>query len=352
MKAQPAILEPRASATLDDYVTDLAWSGDGTRLAIAGGEGRVFLARHDAGSSSLAVRELGEHLMGALAVAWRPKAESFVTSGQDNAIAFWDGTSGAEQRRIRPAMAWTEHLAWSPDGMRLASAAGKQLTLWSPEGEKQHAFAPHAGAVSALGWDKPGRDLAAATNGAMVIHRIEPPRYVSRHYKWPASCQTVAFSPNGRVIASGMQDGSLHFWYLSNARDSQMRGYPGKVNLTSWSGDSRWLASNAANEVVCWDFSGKGPEGSRPVQLSGHTDRIGKRAYNMKLSQRRAEAVKRYLVTKYLRPEVIETSGVGPDRPVTKPGDCANMEFNALIGCLQPDRRVEIAVRGAAPTKN
>jgi len=66
VKAQPAILEPRATATLDDYVTDLAWSGDGTRLAIAGGEGRVFLARHDAGSSALAVRELGEHLMGAL----------------------------------------------------------------------------------------------------------------------------------------------------------------------------------------------------------------------------------------------------------------------------------------------
>lgn len=88
------------------------------------------------------------------------------------------------------------------------------------------------------------------------------------------------------------------------------------------------------------------------LTVTGHTDRIGKRAYNMKLSQRRAEAVKRYLVTKYLRPEVIETSGVGPDRPVTKPGDRANMEFNALIGCLQPDRRVEIAVRGAAPTKN
>ena len=71
-----------------------------------------------------------------------------------------------------------------------------------------------------------------------------------------------------------MQDGSLHFWYLSSARDSQMRGYPSKVNLTSWSSDSRWLASNAGNEVVCWDFGGKGPEGTRPAQLSGHTDRV------------------------------------------------------------------------------
>jgi WD40 repeat protein len=270
----PALLEPRASATLDDYVTDLAWSSDGTRLAIAGGEGQVFLATHAPGSKSLAVTALGNHGMGALAVAWQPRGSIVASSGQDNAIALWDGASGAERRRWRPAMAWTEHLAWSPDGTQLASAAGKALSLWSPEGERVHGFEPQPGAIAAIGWDKPGRDLAAATNGAMVVHRIEPPKYATRQYKWPASCQTVAFSPNGRVIASGMQDGSLHFWYLSSARDSQMRGYPGKVHLTSWSGDSRWLASNAGNEVVCWDFSGKGPEGTKPVQLSGHTDRI------------------------------------------------------------------------------
>lgn len=88
------------------------------------------------------------------------------------------------------------------------------------------------------------------------------------------------------------------------------------------------------------------------LQVTGHTDRIGKRAYNMKLSQRRADAVKSYLVTKYLRPEVIQTLGVGPDRPVTQPGDCVDLKFKALIGCLQPDRRVEIEVRGAVPAQN
>ena len=99
MKGPAAILEPRASTTLDDYVTDLAWSRDGARLAIAGGEGRVFLASHDAGAATLAAREVGEHAMGALAVAWQPGADAFVTSGQDNAIAFWDGASGDERRR-------------------------------------------------------------------------------------------------------------------------------------------------------------------------------------------------------------------------------------------------------------
>ena len=193
MKAQPAILEPRATATLDDYVTDLAWSGDGTRLAIAGGEGRVFLARHDAGS--LAVRELGEHLMGALAVAWRPKAEAFVTSGQDNAIAFWDGVSGAEQRRIRPAMAWTEHLAWSPDGSQLASAAGKrwdasgygcygavkeairQLTRaaaceWGQDNIRSNVLLPLAESAGLKGWAAARPDEAAAYFATIPLRRV------------------------------------------------------------------------------------------------------------------------------------------------------------------------------------
>lgn len=269
----PALLEPRASVTLDDYVADLAWSPDGSRLAVAGGEGKVYLVSRGA-AAQLDTRILGDHGLGALAVAWQPGGEVVASSGQDNAIALWDAAQGTELRRLRPAMAWTEHLAWSPDGQRLASAAGKVLSLWSMQGELQHRFDAHAGAIAALAWDRPGRDLAAATNGALVIHRIEAPQPVTRQYKWPASCQTASFSPNGRVIASGMQDGALHFWYLSSGKDSQMRGYPGKVHLTGWSGDSRWLASNAGNEIVCWDFSGKGPEGSKPVQLSGHTDRV------------------------------------------------------------------------------
>ena len=95
--------------------------------------------------------------------------------------------------------------------------------------------------------------LFAGYNGAMVVHRVEPPRFEMRQYKWPASCQTVAFSGNGRVLATGMQDGSVHFWYLSSGKDSQMRGYPGKVHLTAWTGNSRYLATNAGNDLVLWD---------------------------------------------------------------------------------------------------
>ena len=126
----------------------------------------------------------------------------------------------------------------------------------------------------ALAFDRPGTDLGVALNGEIAVHRIEKSRYETRRYKWPAACLTVNFSGNGRFLASGMADGSLHFWNRSTGKDSQMRGYDGKLELVGWSDNSRYLASSAGNEVVLWDFSGKGPEGTRPIVLNGHTERV------------------------------------------------------------------------------
>jgi len=264
-------LEPRASLSFDDYVTDCAWSPDGTRLAVAGGEGKVGLVSV---GDPFALQQIGGHLLGALAVAWQPRAQRFATSGQDGYIALWDATGGTQLKRWKPGVAATQSLAWSPDGELLASAAGKVVCLWSAGGDKVHAFAPAASTAVAVTFDKPGTDIGVALNGEIAVHRVEKSRYETRRYKWPAACLTVNFSGNGRFLASGMADGTLHFWNRSTGKDSQMRGYDGKVQLVGWSDNSRYLASSAGNDVVLWDFSGRGPEGTRPIVLSGHTDRI------------------------------------------------------------------------------
>ncbi|MCX7892940.1 MAG: OmpA family protein [Burkholderiales bacterium] len=93
----------------------------------------------------------------------------------------------------------------------------------------------------------------------------------------------------------------------------------------------------------------------KPIALEviiaiGHTDRIGSKEYNQKLSVRRAEAVKAYLVSKGIEPNRIYTEGKGLTQPVK---DCPNPSakgpvktFQELIACLQPNRRVEIEVVG------
>ena len=81
----------------------------------------------------------------------------------------------------------------------------------------------------------------------------------------------------------------------------------------------------------------------------GHADRIGTDAYNQRLSVRRADAVKAYLVSKGTAQNRVYTEGKGEKQPVT--GDkCKGMgedrKNKKLIECLQPDRRVEIEVIG------
>ena len=78
----------------------------------------------------------------------------------------------------------------------------------------------------------------------------------------------------------------------------------------------------------------------------GHTDRIGSAAYNQKLSEKRAAAVKDYLVAKGIPANRVYTEGKGKTQPKTKPNDCKGPKSAKVIACLQPDRRVDIELIG------
>jgi OOP family OmpA-OmpF porin len=77
------------------------------------------------------------------------------------------------------------------------------------------------------------------------------------------------------------------------------------------------------------------------VRIEGHTDSIGTEAYNLRLSQRRANAVKRYLVSKGIAADRLETVGMGEGQPVapnTNPDGSDNPEGRAM------NRRAELHV--------
>jgi OmpA-OmpF porin, OOP family len=81
------------------------------------------------------------------------------------------------------------------------------------------------------------------------------------------------------------------------------------------------------------------------IRIVGHADRIGGDAYNQRISEQRAAAVKEYLL-KAASVQNIRTAGMGKSQPVT--GDaCKRVQMRPrLIECLQPDRRVDIEIFG------
>ena len=82
------------------------------------------------------------------------------------------------------------------------------------------------------------------------------------------------------------------------------------------------------------------------ILVVGHTDRIGGDAYNQKLSEKRAAAVKEYLVAKGIEANRVYTEGKGEKQPVTGDKCKGESKSKALIDCLQPDRRADIEIIG------
>ena len=82
------------------------------------------------------------------------------------------------------------------------------------------------------------------------------------------------------------------------------------------------------------------------VVIEGHTDRLGSQQYNQKLSEKRADSVKKYLVSKGVAAGKIETIGMGKTVPATFCPDAKDRK--ALIACLAPSRRAIVSIKGPA----
>lgn len=78
------------------------------------------------------------------------------------------------------------------------------------------------------------------------------------------------------------------------------------------------------------------------VTITGHADRIGDATYNQRLSERRAAAVRQYLIDKRaLEPHLMKAEGKGETEPKVA---CEGGRGQALIECLAPNRRVDVVI--------
>lgn len=104
--------------------------------------------------------------------------------------------------------------------------------------------------------------------------------------------------------------------------------------------------NNAAKARLDKDVMGRIATCARleSVVIEGHTDRLGSQQFNQKLSEKRADAVKAYLVSKGVAKDKIETIGMGKTVPAKFCPDSKNRK--ALIACLAPNRRVAVSVKG------
>lgn len=150
---------------------------------------------------------------------------------------------------------------------------------------------------------------------------------LARSFYWmPASCaslvQPVAATVAAAAPAVGHYTLKADALFAFDRADIDSIRPEGLVALNHIAGDLNAHAAQIAS-----------------VSIKGYTDRLGGEPYNRALSQRRADAVRNYLVSHGVDASKISAEGLGSATPLV---DCMNVGRRALVACLAPNRRVEV----------
>ena len=260
VSAVEASMRLAAVVTLDDWVHALAWSPDGGRVAAACADGTV--ATVDGEERVAAVQR---HSAAATTVAWSQRG--VLASGGEDGCVLIDGHS----HKLGPA--WVQQVAWRPDGAMLAAAHRRAVHVLGADGAALAVSADLPATVACVEWHPRGVEVAAGTYGGVHLLRGRDAGPARRLF-WTGSVLAVAISPDGRRLAHGNQDASVHFWDLQRGTELEMWGYATKVRQLAWRHDGRLLATGGGTSATVWNFKGRGPAGSRPDELDHHTEPI------------------------------------------------------------------------------
>lgn len=262
-------VKPLWAKAAADHAIALGWSNDGKHLAAAASAGPVTVFDAASGAETL---QVPGHVGGTLALGWSPAAAVLATAGKDGRVRLWDAR-GRETAVLAAAAPWVEHVAWRPDGSSLAAAAGRTVHVWDSVGRHFADLTGHPSTVSDLAW-KPGCAVVSAlVYGGVMLWTLRgdgPPTF--QLFPWKGSPLRLAWSPDGKMLAHGNQDATIHFWYAETAEELQMSGYPTKVRELSWDATSRYLATGGGPAVCVWNCGGAGPAGTTPTILEGHVE--------------------------------------------------------------------------------
>lgn len=261
------------TASIDDYPTAVTYTPDGTLCAVGTSGGELVVV--DSATGKVQWRAPA-HPGGLLGVTASDRL--FATCGQDGRALLFDH-HGVVRAELPGAAPWVEHVAFSPDGRRLATASGKLVRVWNDDGSPDRESPAHPSTVTAMCWSRSGASLASTCYGGAYLWDVKG-EAAARHLPFKGSLISVAWSPDERVIACGSQDCSVHFWRLPHGKDSEMTGYPFKPKALAWDARSSLLATGGDASICLWDFAGRGPEGTAPIVLESHLGQVTALAFH------------------------------------------------------------------------
>jgi eukaryotic-like serine/threonine-protein kinase len=278
----------------------VAFHPHGKRIALAGHDGTLRLLDAATGREMLTIFA---HPIPVTDVEFSRDGNKLASASYDHTARVWDATQLAGDPQAGHCVTLTGHkalvsgVAFSPDGRWLASSSwDATVKLWELLGKGQPgapgrialrytlrghsdrvagvAFSSDKRTLASASWDKTVRlwDLQAPEGDALAERRSIP--LTQRAF-------SVAFSPDGQLVAVGQANGIALFDPATGKKAHPFKGTPAPVPSVAFSPDNRWLISSGASDpaIKVWDVAGDehrfeirhpcAPNGSAPVSPDG-----------------------------------------------------------------------------------
>jgi WD40 repeat protein len=209
--------EPETFNAHKKIITSLAFNSDGTTLASASKDGSIQLRSSDGKTWNHSPRSLLEQAEPIWSIAFSPKENRTLVSGDDNGlITFWDVPSGTQVGTLPKQEHPVSSVAFSLDGKILASGlTDGTIVLWNVA-TRQGSPLPgpgHADAVLRMAFSPDGSLLASVSHdNAVILWDVVTGQRSDIFLEHTASVRGVAFSPDGKTVASCSDDKSIILW--------------------------------------------------------------------------------------------------------------------------------------------
>ena len=272
-------------------IRSVRFSPDGKTIATGSDDGTVRLWNADTGRS---IKTLKGHKMWVSSVSFSPDGKTLASASLDTTVRLWDVKTGKILKTLTAHTSSVSSVSFSPDGKTLATGSGDgTVRLWDVDrgsilktltghigGVRRVCFSPDGKTVVSGGWNDTVRlwDVETGRNIKTLIGHTSYVSSVSFSLDGNENAN-VPFSPDGKTIASGSSDGTVHLWDAETGKHIKtLEGHTNFVNIVRFSPDGKTIASGSSDSTVrLWDVeTGKHIKTLEEHRRAGHR-RVGHR---------------------------------------------------------------------------
>ncbi len=232
----------------DGPIHAITWRADGRALAWAGSKerGRFYIWEEgQPAPASFTAPAMNGPDPAHQRVAWGTEARSLAMGGAFPAsLVIWDPLEQKMAKRLKADGRGLTHIAWNPDGKRVAAATiDGDIRLWNVEsGQPPQSIAAHHGQIAECCWSADGKRLASGGEDNLVrIWNAETGQQLNRLPGHRAAVSSVDWTSREDWIVSGARDGTVGLWRPDESLGSIT--IPGR-DAAAWSPDGSRIASN------------------------------------------------------------------------------------------------------------